>query len=61
MNKPIISKGIEPMTGWQWIYQHLHDLDGWQPAIEIIREGASYKITAKDTRIMNEAIREIVK
>lgn len=59
MDDRIVPVGIEPLCGWQWVYQHKHDLDGWHPSIEVIREGARYKITSTNHKAINQAIKEI--
>ncbi len=41
----IISKGLEPICGWQWIYAHLHDLDGWRPTIELSNGHSKHTIS----------------
>ena len=56
----IVSKGIEPMCGGQWVYQHLHDLDGWHPAIEISQPGSKYSVIIKDIKVLNKVISQIV-
>jgi len=53
----IVTKGLEPICGWQWIYQHLHDYDNWTPTIEITRPGSKQTITIRD----REAIAEVIK
>ncbi len=37
-----LSPGIkEPLCGYQWVWQHQHDLDGWHPTFELISDGYS--------------------
>jgi len=59
IDKTLVSKGLTPICGWQWVYAHLHDLDGWTSRIEISRPGSRYTITSKDTTTLNRAIKEI--
>ena len=62
MKDELISRTIrEPLCGWQWVYQHYHDLDGFHPTIEITRPGSRYTIQTHDTTALNRAIKEITK
>ena len=47
--------GILP--GWDWLAQHEHDLDNWQPELEIIRPGSHYTIKSQDIKTINKAIK----
>ena len=58
MNEPLISKTIkEPICGWQWVYQHLHDLDGWQPRIELDYGGVKFNMTVKNPEVLRDIIK----
>ena len=59
--KLIIRDIKEPICGWQWVYQHYHDLDGWQPSMEMSRDGSRFKFNARNNKIANEAIKEILR
>lgn len=59
MSEELVSKGVEPMCGWQWVYAHFHDLDGWTPTLEIIRPGSRFTIRTQDTKALNEAVKII--
>lgn len=52
--EPLVSRGIEPMCGWQWVHAHRHDLDGWTPTLEISRDGYKVKVTSKNIDTLNE-------
>ena len=54
--QPLVNKGIEPICGWQWVYQHLHDLDGWIPTIELRTPGLSLKMQVKDLSVLKRII-----
>ena len=60
-DKDLVPKGIEPICGWAWVYEHLHDLDGWTPTFEIIREGVKHSIVIKDIKVMAEVSKLINK
>ena len=52
MTYELVSKGIkEPICGWQWVYAHLHDLDGWKPTIEFTTEHGRYTIGINPNRV----------
>lgn len=58
---PLITKGIEPICGWEWIQQHRHDLDGWHPTIEISRPGSKFTTNLKDQKYINQVAKEILR
>lgn len=53
----IVSRGIEPICGWDWIRQHQHNLDGWTPTIEISRPGYRQTFTVRSKEAMNEVVK----
>ena len=61
MTEPLVPRGIEPLCGWQWVYGHWHNLDGFVPTIEIVRPGSKYTIRSNDTKVLNAAIKEITR
>ncbi len=61
MNEQLVSKGIDPICGWAWVYEHKRDLDNWHPIMIIERPGARYTLVSKDIKTLNEAIREITR
>jgi hypothetical protein len=58
MNLIELSPGVkEPLTGYQWLWQHQHDLDGWQPRIELdFGNGTTQSIQGKPDAVM-EAVK----
>jgi len=44
-----LSPGVkEPLTGYQWLWQHQHDLDDWRPTIEFrLPSGTTQRIHGK--------------
>ena len=52
-----LSPGVKPMVDDVWLYQHWHDLDGWQPKIELISEHGHYTLSGNQKQV-NEAIKE---
>lgn len=57
--QPMVSKGVEPMCGWQWVYAHLHDLDDYKPTIELHQPGLTLKLQVKDAKTLREVVRAI--
>jgi len=53
----MVSRGIEPICGWEWVRQHEHDLDGWTPSIEIVRPGSKQTFNIKSREAMNQVVR----
>jgi hypothetical protein len=51
--------GFEPLCGWTWLSLHEHDLDNWQPTIELISPGSHFKFTIKDKEAMKAVSRII--
>ena len=47
--------GIIP--GWPWLEQHEHDLDGWQPEIEMNLRGVRYHIKGADHKVLSQVIK----
>ena len=40
-----------------WIDKHRHDLDNWEPTIELVRPGSKQTIHVKDSKTMAEVIK----
>ena len=58
MNRIELSPGIkEPLCGYQWVWQHQHDLDGWTPTVEFISPGYKQTMTVKDPAIFEDIIK----
>lgn len=50
------SPGVkEPLCGWQWVWQHQNDTVPY--TFELVVPGATYKVTAKNERTLNEVIK----
>ncbi len=49
------------LPGWDWLRENEHKYDNWQPTLEITRPGFRTTITTKNTKALNEAIKEITK
>lgn len=52
--EPLVPRGIKPMCGWQWVHAHYHDLDNWQPTLEISYNGYKVKATSKDAEVLSQ-------
>ena len=57
----VVSPGLKPLCGYDWLWQHYHDLDNWKPVIEITRPGAKYTITTQNAKALNEAVKEVTR
>ncbi len=42
------------LPGCEWLSQHEHDLDGWQPTVELNLGHVRYKMRIKDTTVINQ-------
>lgn len=47
----------EPLCGWQWVNDHLNDLDGWVPRIEIIHPELHFAMDIENAVSLKEAIK----
>jgi len=50
--------GILP--GWNWLNNHEHDLDGYEPRFELVRPGFKCSVQLKDNRKLKEIVREVI-
>ena len=52
-----------PICGWQWLAEHEHDLDNWQPTIEVKAFGINHRLTIKNPadKRMKQVYRSIFK
>ena len=56
-----VLKAVSEFGCHDWLAQQEHDLDNWQPELEIIRPGSHYTIKSQDIKTINKAIKIIVK
>jgi hypothetical protein len=47
INRHHLRNWIGILPGWSWLEENEHNLDGWQPTIELSRPGIKYHITLK--------------
>lgn len=45
------------LPGWDWLSDHEHDLDGWQPTFYISDGHVSHTMTIKKHEIIKEIIK----
>lgn len=48
---------ITPITGWDWIFEHEHDLDDYQPLILLRMNGNRYAMTVKKLSVLKDIIK----
>lgn len=46
--KGLVVEWIAPLCGWEWVNKHLHDLDSYNPIVEIKAFGIDYKMRFKN-------------
>ena len=52
---------MTPLCGWQWIAQHEHDLDDYQPVVSISFDGYSSTMKIQDLSIIKGLVKTITK
>jgi len=50
-----------PICGWQWIADHEHDLDNYNPTVSISFDGYSSTMIVKDLSIIKGLVKTITK
>ena len=46
-----------PMCGWEWVIRHEHDLDTYQPKVQMTMGGVRYNMTIKQPSIIKDIMR----
>ena len=49
----------EPLCGWQWVHDHMHDLLTWVPKIEIVSPNHQVTMDIKNRKELKEAVKVI--
>ena len=49
------------LPGWDWLEEHEHDLDGYEPVVELSRPGFKTTFRLKDPKVMREVARTALK
>ena len=49
------------LPGWDWLEEHEHDLDGYEPVVELARPGFHCTVKLKDPKMMKEVARAVMR
>lgn len=53
----VLSPGIEPMCGYEWLNKHCADMVDYQPKIEMNIANVRYKMTVKQPSVLAEVMK----
>jgi len=56
---PSLQLPFEPLSGWQWVNEHLNDLKDWVPRIEVTGPGLKLSMEVDNATKLKEAIKAI--
>lgn len=59
--QPVVKEWIIPICGWQWIADHEHDLDNYNPTVTIKFDGYSSTMEIQDLSIIKGLVKTITK
>jgi len=54
---PLAKEWLEPLTGWEWIFEHEHDLDNYQPLVYLQMNGNRYAMKVNKPEVLGEIVK----
>lgn len=55
-----VNPAVQPLCGWDWVRQHRHDLDNWEPKMEIVTPKGRHTFSG-DRKAVEKAVKEALR